>query len=201
MSDVDESRLVKQILTGDENAMSEFLELKKGAVTGYINRQLGTGLRKKVEADDIFQEVAIEALKRVDSAFDDPFGWLCRIGDQKIIDAYRKFFGASKRDARREISADGPAAANEQGIANMLVASFTSPSAVFSREHKNLQMLQALEHLPEENREALRLRYFDGLGSKEIAEKLGKSNGAVRVMLSRSLARLQELLGPDAAPR
>jgi RNA polymerase sigma-70 factor (ECF subfamily) len=62
-------------------------------------------------------------------------------------------------------------------------------------------MLQALEELPEDHRDALRLRYFEGLGSKEIAERLGKSNGAVRVMLSRSLSKLQELLGPDVAPR
>ncbi len=62
-------------------------------------------------------------------------------------------------------------------------------------------MLQALEEIPEEQREALRLRYFEGLSSGEIAERLGKSNGAVRVMLSRSLTKLQDLLGPDSAPR
>ena len=55
-------------------------------------------------------------------------------------------------------------------------------------------MLAALDTLPEEQREALRLRYLIGLPSKEIAAKLGKSDGAMRVMLSRSLAKLQEML-------
>jgi len=32
------------------------------------------------------------------------------------------------------------------------------------------------------------------LPSKEIAQRLGKSDGSIRVMLTRSLARLQELL-------
>jgi RNA polymerase sigma-70 factor (ECF subfamily) len=197
MSDAEEVQLVKQIRSGDSAAMAKFLDLKREAVTGYIHGQLGTGLRKKVEAEDIFQEVAMEAIKRVDQSFDNPFTWLCRISDQKIVDAYRKYFGASKRDARREVSADG----DERGIANMLIASMTSPSAVFSKDQKHLKMLQALEELPEDHRDALRLRYFEGLGSKEIADRLGKSNGAVRVMLSRSLSKLQELLGPDVAPR
>ncbi len=55
-------------------------------------------------------------------------------------------------------------------------------------------MLAAIDTLPEDQREALRLRYLVGLPSKEIAQKLGKTDGAVRVMLSRSLAKLQEML-------
>ena len=48
--------------------------------------------------------------------------------------------------------------------------------------------------MPVDQREALRLRYLIGLPSKEIAERLKKSDGAVRVMLSRGIARLQTLL-------
>ena len=81
------------------------------------------------------------------------------------------------------------------GLANLLIASMTTPSEAFSRDQRQLKMLAALETLPDEQREALRLRYLIGLPSKEIAQKLGKSDGAVRVMLSRSLSRLQELLG------
>ncbi len=55
-------------------------------------------------------------------------------------------------------------------------------------------MLAALETLPEDQREAVRLRYLVGLPSKEIAKKLGKTDGATRVMITRTLAKLQELL-------
>jgi DNA-directed RNA polymerase specialized sigma24 family protein len=41
---------------------------------------------------------------------------------------------------------------------------------------------------------ALRPRYLIGLPSKEVAKKMGKSDGAVRVMLTRSLTRLNEML-------
>ena len=57
-----------------------------------------------------------------------------------------------------------------------------------------------VEQLPAESRDALRWRYVDGLPTKEIAGRLNKSDGAVRVLLTRTLHKLQELLGPDAAP-
>jgi len=55
-------------------------------------------------------------------------------------------------------------------------------------------MLAALETLPDDQREAMRLRYLLGQPSKQIAQTLGKTDGAIRVMLSRGVARLQELL-------
>jgi len=202
MSETEETQLIAQIHHGDSDALARFLKLKQRALIGYIDRQLGPGLKRKIEPDDIFQEATAVALKNIDQAFDDPFGWMCRICEQRVVDAYRRFYGAAKRDAGREVSADGGGRDQSQaGVANLLVASMTSPSGVFSREQKHLKMLQAMEEIPEEQREALRLRYFDGLPANEIAERLGKSHGAIRVMLSRSLSRLQEMLGPDAAPR
>ena len=65
---------------------------------------------------------------------------------------------------------------------------------------REARLAEALAALPEEQREALRLRYVEGLPSKQIAQQLGKTDGAVRVMLTRSLAKLQTMLGPDAAP-
>lgn len=77
---------------------------------------------------------------------------------------------------------------------DLLVASITSPSQAFSRGAKEMKLLVALESLPAENREAIRLKYVEGLPTKEIAEQLDKSDVAVRVMISRSMVKLQELL-------
>ena len=62
----DDEQLVQQIRQGNADALAQYLELKRGALTGFIERQLGTSLRKKIEPDDIFQEAAAEAVKRVD---------------------------------------------------------------------------------------------------------------------------------------
>lgn len=99
MSETDEQELIQKIHSGDTDALAEFLNIKQRALIGYIDRQLGPGLKKKIEPEDIFQEASAVAVKNIDQAFDDPFGWMCRICEQRVVDAYRRYFGAAKRDA------------------------------------------------------------------------------------------------------
>jgi len=73
----------------------------------------------------------------------------------------------------------------------------TTPSQAFSRNAREAKLLEALEKLPGEQRDALRMRYIENLPSKQIAERLKKTDAAVRVMLTRSLKKLHELLGND----
>ena len=77
----------------------------------------------------------------------------------------------------------------------------TTPTQAFSRDQRQIMLIDALGELGELQRDALRLRYVEGLPTKDIAEQLDKSDGAIRVMLSRSLARLQKILGEEARPR
>src|SRR4029077_9448279 len=186
-------------------ALAEFLCANERPLLAFVDRQLGAALRRKIEVEDIFQEVSAEALRALpdaDLTDRDPFGWLCQIAERRIIDAHRRFFGAQKRDASREVSINAPGGGSStdgsrHGIVNLLVASITSPTQALSRKGREFRLLEALKTLPEEQQEALRLRYIENLPSKEIAERLGKSDGAVRVMLTRSLQKLQSLLGEE----
>ncbi len=198
--------LARRVQEGDVDALGEFIIDRRPQLLAYIYRQLSDALRRKIEPDDLLQEVSAEAVRSlhsIDLSERDPFSWLCQVAQRRIIDAHRKHFGAQKRDAGREISIDSPSSSGTGGggMVNLLVASMTTASAAFSRDQKEFKMLAAISTLPEEQREALRLRYIEGLPSKEIAKQLGKSDGAVRVMLTRSLSKLEALLGPDAAPR
>jgi RNA polymerase sigma-70 factor (ECF subfamily) len=53
------------------------------------------------------------------------------------------------------------------------------------------QIRRALEVLPEDQREVVRLRFVDDLSYEEIAQKLGVSNDAVRTRTSRALRALR----------
>jgi RNA polymerase sigma-70 factor (subfamily 1) len=186
----------------DAQALAELLQSHRPQLMTFIERQLGTALRRKVEPDDVFQETSAEAVRALPTAeFGDrePFSWLCQIAERRIIDLHRRFFGAQKRDAGREVPLGSSGSdTRPAGLINLLVASMTTPSQAFSRNAREARLLAALEKLPAEQREALRLRYVESLPSKQIAERLGKSDAAVRVMLTRSLKKLHELLGDDA---
>lgn len=162
----------------------------------YIQRNLGPELRQRLEPEDILQEVTVSAVSSIDQFnLPDrvPFKLLCQMCEQKIIDAHRFHF-AGKRDAEKQRQLDGGGGGGKSehgGLIDWLAASITSPSKAFSRSERELRLQRAISELTEMQREALQLRYIEGLSTKEVADRLGKSDGAVRVLLTRTVADLQ----------
>jgi RNA polymerase sigma-70 factor (subfamily 1) len=178
--------------------LATFIEAERLKVLAYIDRNLGPALRRKLEPEDILQEVTLTAMAspaQFDVPGRDAFKLLCQLAEQRIIDAHRHHVSAQKRSAAREVSAGAAGGDTDAfGFINLLVASITSPSQAFSRNQKEFHLQQAVASLSEEQRKAIHLRYLEGWPTKEIAEHLGKTDGAVRVLLTRTLARLQELM-------
>jgi RNA polymerase sigma-70 factor, ECF subfamily len=201
MADSD-ADLTARIKSGDREALAAYIAQHSPQLTAFIEKRMSDGLRRKVESADILQDLtasALHSVSEVQLGDREPFGWLCQQAERRIIDAHRHYFGAQKRAAGREVYLDAPSGGDGGGgIADLLAASLTTPSAAYSRQQKEFYMLQALAELPEDNREALRMRYVEGLPSKEIAERLGRTDGAVRVLLTRSLQKLQEVLSRNS---
>ncbi len=194
--------LIVRVRAHDAEALATYLEQHRRQLLTYIERQLGAALRRKIEAEDIFQEAsadAVRSLSSMDLTQRDPFSWLCQIAERRIIDAHRRFFDAQKRDAGREVALGSGGGSDTQpgGLINLLVASMTSPSQAFSRNARELRVQEAIAQLGEEPREVLRLRYVEGWPTKQIAEHLQKTDVAIRVMLTRTVQKLQEMLGEE----
>lgn len=180
----------------DPAAIAALLEKHRRALLIYVNGRLGSTLRGKVEPEDIAQDVAIKALRelpRTDLSSRDPFSWLCHLAEECVIDAHRRF-DAAKRDAEREQAGNVPAAEGSQDLIALLAASMTSPTQAAVRNERETQLRAVLATLPEDQREVLRMRYVEGLATKEIAARMNRSDVAIRVLLTRLVQRLQELL-------
>jgi RNA polymerase sigma-70 factor (ECF subfamily) len=186
-------------LRRDPAALAAFLEARRPALLAYIDRRLGPTLRGKLDPQDVAQEVAVKALHELpgaDLAGRDPFGWLCHLAEQCVIDGHR-YFAAGKRDAGRERPANVAVGDGSQDLAAMLAGSMTTPTQAVVRNERQRRLQEVIGSLPAEHREALRLRYVDGLSTKGVAGRLGKSDVATRVLLSRLVHQLQEMLGAD----
>jgi RNA polymerase sigma-70 factor (ECF subfamily) len=195
--------LVERVKSGDRDALAAYVAAHTPQLLSFIEKRMSDGLRRKVEPADVLQEVTISALNAfadIEWGDRDPFGWLCQQAERRIIDVHRHHFGAQKRAAGREVNvaARYPDGDDGGGLADLIAASLTSPSAAMSRQQKEFHILAAMQSLPDDARTALRLRYVEGLPSKEIADQLGRSDGAVRVLLTRSLQKLQEILGTNS---
>lgn len=194
-----EKELLDRIAKGDEEAFAQFAEDRRPGLIIYVERNLGLSLRRKVDPEDICQEAIVDcvrALSDVDLNGRDPFGWMCQMAQRRIIDAHRRFFGSQKRSAGREVALEGDGGNSQNaGLINMIVASITSPSAAFSRHRKESNLGEAICQFPAETQAVLRMRYVEGRPTKEIATELGKSDAAIRVLLTRTVKKLQEMLG------
>ena len=194
-----DNALLERIRKGDTEALAEYVELQRLPLISIIRRKMSGGLLSKVEPDDILQEVctsAMQSLADVDFTDRDPFVWLCHLVDRRVVDAHRRF-NAKKRAADQEVRMFG-GDGSQGGVIDMLVASITSPSMAFSRKQKEAKLWSALRSLPDEQQQALTMRYVQNLGSKEIAQQLGKSDGAIRVMLTRATKKLEQIMSESS---
>jgi RNA polymerase sigma-70 factor len=141
-------------------------------------------VRDPTAVDDLFQETMLTAWKTLDR-FDRsrPFGpWLRGIA-AKLVLAHRR------RMARNLMFCD------EQVLEHL-----ETRHAAFSRlpgdtlEEKLDGLRDCLETLPERYREAVRLRYHEGLQGASLAQRLEISGEAMKKRLQRGRARLLDCL-------
>jgi RNA polymerase sigma-70 factor (ECF subfamily) len=130
------------------------------------------------DAEDITESVFLHALIHLDRYQDRgiPFSaWLLRIAHNLVANWHR----SSNR--RRMVGLDSAEALHD--------TSPTPEEAVESEEDLR-ELRKAMETLPGERQQALILRYAEGMKHKEIGEVMGKSAGAVKVLVHRSLVSL-----------
>jgi RNA polymerase sigma-70 factor (ECF subfamily) len=188
--------LADRVRQHDPAALAAYLEDRRPALLAFIERRLGSALRGKLEPQDVLQELAVKSLRELpntDLSTRDPFGWLCHLAEQCIVDGHRHF-AADKRAAAKEVPGNVRIGDGSQDLVALLAASLTSPSMAAVRDERQQRLIDVIAEFPDEHREALRLRYGEGLPTKEVAAKLGKSDVATRVLLSRLVQQLQERL-------
>ena len=200
MDDAEEpDELIDRIKNRDAVALAEYIQAHRDRLTGFIRSITGDHLLSVVELDDLVQEVSTAALTGLETApleQYEPMQWLQQIARRRVVDAHRFHFDAKRRDAGRKqsIHQASSASSSGQGLEAMLAASMTSPSAAFSRDVRMVRMQEAIEALSPEQRDIIRMRYAEGMPTKEIAAKVGKTDVAVRVLLSRSMRQLEKQL-------
>jgi RNA polymerase sigma-70 factor (ECF subfamily) len=155
--------------------------------------QLGEGLRGKLDPSDVVQQTLLDAHRqRAQFRGDTPAAmaaWLRRMLACNLADALRAL-GRQKRDAAREHSLDQSSARVEAWLA----AEQSSPSEQAQRGEELLRLTEALTALPEAQREALVLHYWQGQTLAETAAHLGRTATAVAGLLQRGLKALRATL-------
>ncbi len=170
--------ILERIRGGDRDGWSELYRRYHDPLLFWIRMNLGSRLRRFLESEDILQSAAVEWLRELDGFEYRGAGSLQRFLRRLVLNKIRDradFHAAQKRGE--------PEALDERRLAAQAPAAYRDPET-----YERLE--RALLALPEELREVVLLHKVEGLPTKEVAARLGKTDDAVRKAYSRSLAKL-----------
>lgn len=194
MGDVAEEALVQRAAMGDSIAFGKLADRWWQPLYRFGYRLAGN----REEAEDICQESLVRAFRSVHELEDHRkfSSWLHRIALRVYQDRRRR------ERARPAISLDGMGEeADGAGLLDRLATEgrHATPGPARDLEIWETRRLlqEALDELPEEQREAIVMREFQGLTTAEIAEIVGVPTATVRTRIFYGLKKLHgRLSGP-----
>lgn len=179
--------LVDRAVAGEPAAIEELIGRILPVVVRYCRSRVSAGSPVLATADDIAQEACLAVLTALPSFRREgkPFlAFVFGIAAHKVADAHR-----TAARTRSTPVAEVPDTASTEGGPDQYLAA-TSAAALVD---------ELLDHLPDVQREILRLRVVAGLSAEETAAALGMTTGAVRVAQHRALAKLRQRLNSRSA--
>ena len=172
---MDEALRKQWMITEQDQRISEAIEREKTRLRNFIGRRVAD----PSDAEDILQEVFYELVEayRLMKPIEQVGAWLFRVARNRITDLFRKKKPqASTNDSA--IAEDGEAVTLE----DLLPSPDAGPEALYARTMLLEELEDALEELPEEQREVFLAHEIEGRSFKELAAETGLS---VNTMLSR----------------
>ena len=167
---------------GDEEAFTEMYRHFFPRVYNFIYARM-----KNVDAaDDVVSTTFMKVYENLDrynptkAAFST---WLFRIASNSMMDYFRRT--QSRGEVEWDETFDPPA------------PEYQSPENQALADEGKKEILKALDKLNERERRIVELKYFSGVGNKEIAEVLGITANNVGVVLHGALKKLKKIMGEE----
>ena len=157
-------------------------------------RELPAGLRGRVEASDIVQQTLLDAWRGLQgfrgTTQAERLAWLRTILRRVILQEGRSRFSTQKRDGGEHLQSE--LALTESRIEVLGGGGQPTPAEQAATNEASLLLANALDALPADDQQLIRLRHFEQLSHEQIAGRLGCSPAAVRMRWVRVLRKLRE---------
>lgn len=192
-----EDQLVSRAVAGDEEALCELLRVFGPMVRDRVKNRIGQQWRSSVDEDDVMQVTYLEAFLLIDQF--QPRGpgsflaWLSHVAENNLRDAVRGLQAAKRPDPRRRVQPKG--SDSFVALVEMLGCTDSTPSRHAARDESTEFLKAAMGTLPPDYERVVQLYDLEGQSAAEVAEKLGRSTGAIYMLRARAHERLKESLG------
>jgi RNA polymerase sigma-70 factor (ECF subfamily) len=183
------SSLLARAKSGDRAAQGELLEPLREFLRMLAVRQRDARLNGRIDASDIVHETYVTALESLEqfrgSQRPEFLAWLRTVHEHVVQNLVREHIVTKKRSTNREQQL------SDSQLPRLAALIDSTPSGNLMRAELILNLLRMLEQLPSDQREAIRLRYFESRSLECIANQMQKSLPAVAGLLKRGLRSLR----------
>ncbi len=192
--------LLNRVRSGDADAVNSLLQRHRDVIKRMIDRRMDRGVRQRVDASDIVQDVMIEANRRLGDYLENPTMpfqlWLRHMARDRLVDAHRRHRVAATRSVDREVPLVIPSAGDQSQVdmGGQVADRGLTPAAAATWHELERRFASAVELLEEGDRQIVLLRHFEHLSTAEVAEVLGLSKPAAGMRYLRAMRRLRVLL-------
>jgi RNA polymerase sigma-70 factor, ECF subfamily len=191
--------LIERARAGDRAALEQLLWDHYDRLVALLTTKLAGNLHRLVTTEDVVQETFIQAIRDIgkcEATSEASFAaWLAAIAEHRLQDmikgAYRKKRGGDRRQA--QAVADDSAGGLVE-LVGLLSDHGSTPGRNVAR-HEAVQAIQiGIAALPDDQREAIRLRYLEGKSVEETAAEMGRTEAAINGLVRRAKETLRETL-------
>jgi RNA polymerase sigma-70 factor (ECF subfamily) len=195
-------QLLAEARQGRGESLGALLELYRNYLHLLARTQIDLHLQARCNPSDVVQETFLHACQHFDQFRGDTtkelLGWLRTILVHNLAAVVEKQLLAQKRTAHREVSLEGYRAMLQRSsefFESALVSQCSSPSAQAEKRELVSLVADQLARLPPRYRDVILLRNLEGLPFDEVARRMDRSPGAVRVLWLRALEQLRHQHG------
>jgi RNA polymerase sigma-70 factor (ECF subfamily) len=195
--------LLDQARRGEAKALGQLLQLYWNYLTILATTQMDRRLRQRMNPSDLVQETMLAAhcdfIKFRGSSECELLAWLRRILVNSLYHAIETHLKAKRRDVRREVFMEQASAALDQSVphfAQVLADRGSSPSAPLRRRERAVALADQLAKLRPQYRDVIVLRNLQGLSFEEVADRMDRKPGTVRMLWLRAMEKLKQVCEP-----
>jgi RNA polymerase sigma-70 factor, ECF subfamily len=192
------SSMIVAARRGSGTSIGQLLQLYRNYLTVLATTQIEKRLQPRLSPSDVVQETMLRAAKNFGqfrgATEQELVAWLRQILVNNLAKFVEQHVLAARRDVRREVSIERLGAALERStiqLAALLPAAGKSPSKAVQQREEAVVLADRLAQLPDDYREVLVLRNLQGLPFEEVAERMERSVGAVRMLWLRAIEKLR----------
>lgn len=195
-----DTELATRAAQGDAAALERLLVLHYDRLLAEFTPKLPAEFRSVLTAEDVLQETFVVAFREITGFA--PLGpgsfhaWLSAIAQHRLFDLVKNLRAVKRGGGRAGVEAR--AAAGDTSLISLLEAlrvDLHTPSRSAAGHEAVRAVHVGLAGLREDYREALRLRYIEGLSVAQTAARLGRTERAVHMLCHRALLELRKFLG------